>query len=134
MRLARIVRRDFPDFSPGDYSSWEIAQSEELRNQADQRVQLIQSTVLKHIFKVFRSIYGDEKNAYWEKGVTNKDMQINAFRKSLDSPVDERLALEAYLDFIDLRKIVESKEKWRLFKTVFDISELGVKGQAKNVE
>ena len=134
MRLARLVRRNLPDFSPGDYSNWEIAQSTELRTQADQRVQEIQSSVSKHVFKVFKVIYGEEKDAYWEKGVTNKEMQINAIKKSLEYEKDDRLPLETYLDFIELKKIVESRERWKIFKEVFDIPEPGVKGQAKNVE
>lgn len=134
MRLARLVRRNLPDFSPGDYSNWEIAQSSELRTQADQRVQEIQSTVSKHVFKVFKVIYGEENDAYWEKGVTNKEMQINAIKKSLEYEKDDRLPLEAYLDFIELKKIVEPRERWKIFKEVFDIPGLGVKGQAKNVE
>lgn len=37
-----------------------------------------------------------------------------------------------YLDFIDLKKIVEAKDRWTSFKEILDISEPGMKGLAKN--
>jgi DGQHR domain-containing protein len=133
-RLARLLRKTSPDFEPGDYLGWELAQSDDLRREADERIQSIQSSVLRHIFKVFRVLFGEEKNLYWERGVKNKEIQLNAYKKSLDYVADERLPLEAYLDFIELKKIVETKDNWKLFKAVFDIAPPGVKGQAKNLD
>lgn len=133
LRLSRIIRSDFSDFEPDGYEDWERSQSDELRRTADQQIQQINILVQKHIFTVFKRMYGDEKNAYWEKGVTNKEMKTKAYGKSLDEP-DEELPLETYLDFIEFKKIVESKERWQLFRDVMDIPINGAKGQAKNLD
>lgn len=133
LRLARLIRTDYQSFEPEGYEDWERSQSQELRRTADQQIQQINILVQKHIFTVFRKLYGEEKGAYWEKGVTNKEMKTKAYAKSLDEP-DEDLPLETYLDFIEFKKIVEQKDRWPLFKSVMDIPVNGMKGQAKNLE
>ena len=50
-------------------------------------------------------------------------------------PVDEQDALETYLDFVDFRKIVESKENWFHFENELSIPLPDEKkGQAKYVK
>jgi len=132
-RLARLVRSDCASFNPDGFDDWEKSQSEELRRNADGQIQKINILVQKHIFTVFRRMYGEKRRAYWEKGVTNKDMKTKAYAKSLDDP-DEGLPLETYLDFIDFKKIVEQKNRWPIFKSVMDIPVNGAKGQARNLE
>lgn len=133
LRLVRIVRRDFPSLRPDGYEDWERSQSEELRLTADQQIQKINILVQNHIFTYFRRIYGEQKRAYWEKGVTNKEIKTKAYAKSLDDP-DEGLPLETYLDFIEFKKIIEQKDRWPLFRDVMDIPINGAKGKAKNLE
>ncbi len=132
-RLVKIIRSSHPSFGPDEFASWETAQRDDLRSQADEQIRRINAAVLRHVFTVFRKIYGTAKNAYWEKGVTSKDIKANAYKKSMDYDSDERADIETYLDFIELKKIVE-KEHWRLFKSVLDIPLPGVKGVAKNIE
>lgn len=134
LRFARVIRRSYPDFKPEGYENWEQAQSEELRRNADQQVQQINVLVLKHIFSVFRKKFGEQKNAYWEKGVPIADIKSKAYTKSLETDIDSRLPVETYLDFIQLKMIVEHKDRWPMFKDVFDISEDGEKGRAKNLQ
>ncbi|KRG88201.1 hypothetical protein ABB34_01100 [Stenotrophomonas daejeonensis] len=97
-------------------------------------MQKINMIVQKHIFSVFRRMYGDEKSAYWERGILSKEIKSRAYTKSQDVEIDARLPLEAYLDFIEFKSIVEHKERWQLFKDVFDIPVDGEKGQAKNLK
>lgn len=132
LRLSRLVRAELPSFEPDGYEDWEKSQSQELRRNADQQIQQISILVQKHIFTVFRQMYGDERNAYWERGVLNKEMKTKAYGKSLDEP-DEELPLETYLDFIDYKKIVEHKERWSVFKSILDLPIDGEKGLAKNL-
>lgn len=132
-RLSKLVRSEFPDFAPPDYGDWEAAQSEEDRHTADQQIQEINATVQRHIFRVFREIYGEGQSRYWEKGVPNADMRSAAYRRSCDYDVDDRGPLEAYLDFIDLKKIIEKSDRWPMFKDVLHIPLDGEKGSAKAV-
>lgn len=133
-RLVRLIRPSFPDFGPEDFSKWEIAQREDLRRQADEQLQQIEMCTRRHIFTVFKKIYGEEKNAYFEKGVSNRELKINAMKKSMDYEIEDRGPPESYLDFIELKKIVEAKDRWKLFKSSLDIPlKDGQKGQAKNI-
>lgn len=131
-RLAKIVRQNFPDFGPPDFENWETAQREDLKEQADTQVKRINILVHGHIFRVFKKIFGEEKRAYWEKGVANAEIKANAYKKQLQYEADEQGPIETYVDFIELKKIAEAKDRWKLFKSVLDIPMPGVKGQAKN--
>ncbi|WP_408950211.1 DGQHR domain-containing protein [Lysobacter sp. Hz 25] len=133
-RLAKLIREAEPKFKPAGYDDWEKSQSQELRRTADEQIQQISILVQKHIFTVFRRMYGEDRNAYWEKGVSIKDVKAKAYTKSLEEDSDSRLPLETYLDFIELKRVAELKENWLLFKSVLDIPEPGVKGQAKNLD
>src|SRR5690606_17244005 len=101
---------------------------------ADRKLKDIGVAVQKAIFAILKNHYdGQGSNAYWEKGITDKQMKIRAYDKSLDEEEGIRMSLENYLDFIDYKKIVENKTHWPLFKPIFDIPEPGEKGYAKNI-
>ncbi len=134
-RLVRLIRPSFPDFGPDDFEKWELAQREDLRRQADDQLQKIELRVRKHIFTVFRQLFGEVKDAYFDKGVSNREFKINALKKSMEYEIEDRGPPETYLDFIELKKIVEAKDRWKLFKPVFDIPLRDTpKGQAKNID
>lgn len=133
LRFSRIMRKAYSDFEPDGYEDWEQSQSEELRRNADQQVQQINILAIRHIFNLFRAKYGEHKNAYWEKGVPIPEIKTKAYTKSLEVEVDARLPLETYLDFIQLKTIVEHKDNWPMLKDVFDIPAEGEKGRAKNL-
>jgi hypothetical protein len=57
-----------------------------------------------------------------------------AYTRSQDYPLEDRLPMETYLEVVEMKKIVENKKVWPLFKAVFDIPEFGEKGQAKNLK
>jgi DGQHR domain-containing protein len=133
-KLCRILKERFADFEPEGMEDWEAEQSDENISEADRRIKEIVIGIQKRIFTTFRSIYGEEKDAYWQKGITDKNMKAEAYRRSLEYEDDEQLPLENYLDVIDYKKIAESKQNWPLFKDVFDIPEPGEKGRAKNLK
>lgn len=133
-RLCRIVKGKYPDFQPEGMEEWEAEQSEDRIQEADFQLKSLVSEMREYIFSVFRSMYGEKANAYWEKGVTDNAVKSAAYTRALDTEVDERLPLEAYLEVVEMKKIVENKKVWPIFKAVFDIPEPGEKGQAKNLK
>lgn len=132
-RLVRLVRAKFYDFGPPDFSDWETAQREDLKNTADAQVKEISEMASRHIFLVLKKMYGEQQDEYWEMGVKSRDIKTKAYARSQDYSVGDRGPLETYLDFIELKKIIE-KEHWKIFKAEFDIPKPGVKGTAKNVD
>ena len=133
-RLCGIVHAHFADFLPEGLAAWTEEQSDDRIDRADRRLKQINVIVQKVIFDKFKSEYGREKDAYWNKGVVDKAIKAKAYEKSLDDTDDARLPLENYLDFIQYKKIVENKTHWPLFAPVFDIPEPGEKGYSKNIQ
>ena len=132
-RLCKIVREQFSDFEPEGMEEWQEEQSTERIAIADRKLKELNILVQKCIFDIFKDRYGTEKDAYWHKGVLDKNIKAGAYQKSLDDEDEDRLPLENYLDFIEYKKIVENKSHWPLFKPVFDIPDPGEKGYSKNV-
>lgn len=133
-RLCRIVKEKYPDFQPEGMQDWEAEHSDENIQTADRKIREVIVEMQKFIFTVFRTIHGEAKDAYWDKGVPDKSIKAEAYKTSLDDEVEDRLPLETYLDVIDFKKIVEHKQNWPLFKSLFNIPEPGEKGHAKNLK
>ena len=133
-RLCKLVKAKFSDFQPEGMADWEAEQSEDRISDADNKLKGIVSEMREHIFSIFRKVYGTEKDAYWEKGISDKTVKIAAYNRALDTPVDERLPYETYLEVLEMKKVVEAKAVWPMFKAVFNIPEPGEKGQAKNLK
>jgi DGQHR domain-containing protein len=132
-RLCRIVKSHFSDFKPEGLEKWEQEQSSEKIEMADHKIKELNKMVQKYIFNTFKKLYGEENDAYFEKGILDKNIKTNAYKKSLDDE-DSRLPKENYLDFIEFKQIIENKTHWPKFKPVFDIREPGAeKGHAKNI-
>jgi DGQHR domain-containing protein len=133
-RLCKLVKSKYADFQPEGLADWEAEQSEDRIDEADAQLKALVSVMRDYIFSVFRSIYGEKNNAYWEKGVTDSAVKTGAYTRSQDYALEDRLPLETYLEVVEMKKIVENKKVWPLFKPVFDIPEFGEKGQARNLK
>ena len=133
-QLVKIVRLKVPSLSPEGYEKWEEEQSEEKIHAADQHIKDLISSAINYVFKTLRERHGEKNNAYWEYGVKSTATKTRAYEKSQDVPLEERGPLETYLDFIELKKVVEDKDNWELFKSVFNIKHSDdPKGRAKYV-
>jgi DGQHR domain-containing protein len=133
-RLCKIVKGRFADFEPEGMETWEAEQSEENISAADRKIKDIVVSIQHHLFRTLRSVHGEAKDAYWHKGITDKNVKSEAYKRSLDADDESRLPLENYLDVIDYKKIIEAKANWPFFKPLFDIPEPGEKGFAKNLK
>jgi|ERR1035437_5515698 DGQHR domain-containing protein len=133
-RLCKIVKAKYSDFQPEGMEDWEAEQSEDRISEADAKLKDIVTEMRNYIFSVLRNVHGEKNNAYWERGVSDKGVKEAAYGKSLDTDVDDRLPLETYLEVVEMKKIVESKENWNLLKPVFNIPEPNEKGLAKNLK
>ena len=133
-RLTRLARRAVPGFSPPGFAAWEEAQSHERVKRAEEQIREINILVQHKIFEVLRSRYGNDETGYWEKGISDVQMRVRAYQKQQENPVERRLSLENYLDFLDYMKIVKAPSHWQVFEPYFNIPEDGSKGTAKNLQ
>jgi len=129
--LVDLIYEENSEFSPEGYEDFIKSQSEEKISRADDILKDLQTIIPKYIFNKFRELHGEED--YLELGVPNVDMRTAAWNKqqkehkSIRSP-----RMETYFQFIELKKIVEMKTNWHLFKDVFDIPIPEKKGLNKN--
>ncbi len=133
-RLCRMIKEKYSDFQPEGMENWEAEQSEERIQEADNKLKEIVFEMRRYLFEVFRAVHGEDKGAYWEKGVTDKTLKADAYKRSLEYDVEERLPLETYLEVVEMKKIIENRQNWPMFKGVFNIPEPGEKGLAKNLK
>ena len=133
-RLCKLIKQRYSDFEPQGMAEWEEEQSDDRIQDADAKLKRIVSEIRNYIFDVFRTCYGEKNNAYWDRGVTDKGIKTEVYKRSLDYEIDERLPLETYLEIFEMKKIVENKQNWHLFKPVFNIPEPGDKGLTKNLK
>jgi DNA sulfur modification protein DndB len=131
-RLCKMIKAEYSDFQPEGLEQWEEEQSEERIKDADLQLKTIVSEMRNYIFDVFRVVHGEK--FYWDRGVTDNSVKAEAYKKSLDVDVEERLPLETYLEVVEMKKIVENRQNWNLFKTAFNIPEPGENGVAKNLK
>jgi hypothetical protein len=69
------------------------------------------------------------EKAYWELGVENSKTKEDAYRRQQEKPPEKRLPREAYVDTVELMKIVRQKNNWDYFKDVVNIPLPGEKGK-----
>lgn len=133
-RLCAMIRDSISDFVPDGFEEWAAEQSEERVAEADQKLKQLNIWVQKCIFEKLKELHGTEEQAYFERGIPDKEIRLSAYQKSQDTDFEERLPLENYLDFIQYKKIVENKANWPHLSKYFDIPDPGEKGRAKNVK
>jgi len=115
--LVSIMRTQYSDFEPEGYEEFVQTVSDDETREADQQVRWIQTTTAEEIVRILKSEYGGK---YFEKGVP-KDIQKRCQAKRIDDEVEQQHPVETYLDWIDLKKIVEQRELREKFLDVFSI-------------
>lgn len=116
--LSKITNASLPEFKPTGFEQWLSELNKEQQAHADRTAKWIQDVVHKHVVEMLKSEYGEK---FFDEGISNKEIQMNAHKKRLDDDSTTRGGPERYLDFLDLRKIVEQKENWPLFEKIFSI-------------
>jgi len=129
-RLSQIIKSARSDFEPEGLATYEAEQSDERFTSAADKLRKIEEEVNRFVFDIFKTKYGIEKNAYWNKGVLDNKIKVEAYGRQVE---DDMLSpIESYINLIDYKKIVEHRDNWPVFKNAFNIPEKGEKGHAKN--
>jgi DNA sulfur modification protein DndB len=104
--LSKCVNVEFPEFLPVGFEQWLSDISKEEQEKADKDAKLIQATVHSAVVEKLRQVYGPK---FFDKAISNKEIQVAAHKKRLEDDDSDRGEPEKYLDFLDLKKIVEQK-------------------------
>jgi DNA sulfur modification protein DndB len=117
--LSQIVNEQELTFKPTGFQEWRSELSKEEQERADQEMRWIQDTVHGHVIEKLRQHYGEK---FFDRGISNKEIKLKAHDKRMSEDEKEQDAgPEKYLDFLDLRKVVEQKENWPLFEATLNI-------------
>ncbi len=116
--LCRMVKQECCTFDPPGLSRHVAEMSAEIIAEAEQRWKWINETVHDHVVSVLEENYGDN---FFQAGIANKEIKKKALEKMMDDPADQQKSPEVYLDFIQLKTIVEQKENWPLFQSTLNI-------------
>ena len=106
--LAGLIRECFPTFNPAGYEEFHKRVAEETVEDAERKLRLIEEKVPSYVIDKLKEIYPDAK--FLQRGVKNQSILAKAFEKQMMNPPDEQGPLETYLDFIQFKDIVCSKE------------------------
>ncbi len=119
-QLVNIVKSEFATFAPNGHEDYVREIEEKRERDADQKIKSLQSQIPAFIIEKLKRIYGPD-DKYLGKSVKNKDILQSAFKKQQDVDADDQGPLETYIDFIDFRKIIETKENWPSFQEYLSI-------------
>jgi hypothetical protein len=130
--LCRLVNEVHSAFDPPGLSDHVAEMSADVVADAERRWKWINDTVHDHVISVLEENYGDN---FFQAGIANKEIKKKALEKMMDDPADQQKSPEVYLDFIQLKAIVEQKENWPLFASTLSIQMPDEnKGRAKYLE
>nr|WP_276608544.1 DGQHR domain-containing protein [Caulobacter sp. SLTY] len=118
-RLRELTHSAWPEFSPTGFDKDLREHSATRVAEADRKVRAIQEQVQGYVLTVLKKVYLGEN--YLEEAVDNKEMLKKTYEKYLDNDPAERKELATYLDFLDLRKIVETPKNWEHFSDKLNI-------------
>ncbi|MEM6890144.1 MAG: DGQHR domain-containing protein [Pseudomonadota bacterium] len=116
-RLVELVRQGEANFAPEGFEDFIQTMSAEVVQQADDQVRWVQTIVPDYVVGVLKNEYGER---FFEMGVP-KEIQKACQTKRIDDDVENQLPIEAYLDWLQIRKIVEQRKLRDKFKDVLSI-------------
>jgi DNA sulfur modification protein DndB len=117
-------------FAPEGLLDYIASKDDKRINEAEDTIKFIDNRVTEIVISYFRKIHGANYLNY----LGTKEMRVKAYERQQEDGPEKQLELEAYLNFIDKKKIIEKSENWTAFKTYFDIILPREKGYAKNLK
>lgn len=127
--LAQRIWDEDRDFNPEGLSEYRASRDDQRVKEAESTIKFIESRVTEIVINYFRKLHGSN---YWTY-IGSKEMRVKAYERQQEDPPEKQLDLDAYLDFIDKKRIIEKADTWAAFKPYFDIPLPGEKTYSKNL-
>ena len=115
--LVELVRRAYGDFAPDGFEEFIQTVSDDTAKQADRDVRWIQKAVPEFVIATLRRDFGDQ---FFERCVP-KEIQKACQSKRIDDDLPQQLPVEHYLDWLQVRKLIEQREVRDSFKDTLSI-------------
>lgn len=137
--LCELIAEQVEDFGSDEFKEHIARRDDSRLNEAHTDVIGINHRMMDYVLAKLIKEYGKHQlksgeEAYWALGIENTNAKAEAYKRmQMDDP-DKRKPIFAYLDVLDLMKIVRQKENWPHFSDVFNIPLLGEKGKTYNLD
>lgn len=128
--LTQIIYSSNPEFNPEGLQEYMDSKDETKLKDAHDIMRFIEIRATEIIIDYFKKVHGEK---YWNY-IGTKDMRVKSYQRQQEVEPDQQLDVEAYLDFIDKKKIVEKSDVWPYFQKYFSIPPRGEKGHGKNLQ
>ena len=128
--MAQVIWGNDKTFNPLGLEEYMSSKDDVRIREAEKTIKFIENRVTEIVINYFKKIHGEK---FWNY-VGTSDMRVKAYQRQQEEPPEKQLEIEAYLDFIDKKKIIEKPENWNMLKTYFDIPLPNEKGYAKNLK
>lgn len=132
--LCELVQEADSGFGPEEFKTYISLREDSRLKMAHTDVIELSSRLMDYVFGRLKEVYGDQKlrsgeDAYWAEGIESNQIKESAYKKQLADPADRRRPMFAYLELLDLMKIVRQKNNWEHFEHVFNVPLPGEKGK-----
>lgn len=132
--LCELLASDREDFGSDDFREFVRLRDDDRLKQAHTDVIDLNSRMMDYVHAKLIQVYGDHElpsgeKAYWALGIESSKAKSDAYSKMQQDDANKRKPIFAYLETLDLMKIVRQKNNWDFFKDVFNIPKLGEKGK-----
>jgi DGQHR domain-containing protein len=124
--LCELMEEKYSDFGTDDFRDYIKRKKDSRLSNAHSDVISINTRIMDLVLAKLKEVHGEEQlasgePAYWAHGVENKNAKSKAYQKMQDDPPEKRKAMFAYLDILDLVKIIRQRNNWQHFESVFNI-------------
>lgn len=125
-KLCELVSKKFSGFGPDEFKEYIIKKDDERVADADKFIINLTNDITNHVIAVLKKVHGTRRmqsgdQSYWELGIEDRKAKEKAYKKQQEDPTEKRLPKEAYLDIVDIRTIIQQKNNWVHFESVFNI-------------
>lgn len=124
--LAGLVASKAPSFGGDELRGYMARTNETRMNATHQLVIQLSKDITDHVFNILKRVHGEHtlssgQKAYWVIGVESQSAKTAAYERQQSEAADAQLPIEAYVDIIDLMKIVRQKNNWEHFKGTMNL-------------
>lgn len=132
--LCEIINAKSPDFGSSDFFAHMQGRADQRVAEANDHVHDLEKYIRDYVIYGLKQIHGEKETrsggkAYWEVGIESPKIKEDAYKAQLQTPLDHRAPMEAYITLLDCMKIVKQENNWAYFKPVFNIPMPSEKGR-----
>ncbi len=124
--LSEIIHEQYQDFGSEEFREYLEKRDSDKTLEANRFVMETSQSITDFVIDVLKKVHGTHslasgEPAYWQNGIEKKTIKERAYKKQQEDSDSRRKRIEAYLDIMDLKDIIEQKNNWMHFEGTFSL-------------